>query len=196
MLKSEIRTLFKLKRSETSELVLNEKSNLISKKVINYFDFKGKKISIFLPIAKFKEVNTYLLIEELKKIASTLIAIPKSNFNDFSIKHYLLSEDVVIIENSLGIPEPTNYLKEVKNNEFDIVFVPLISFNAEGYRVGYGKGFYDRFLRECSESCLFIGLSIFDDPNEIDDVNEFDIPLHYCFTPNRIFNFKDRETSR
>ncbi len=196
MLKSEIRTLFKSERNIISDLELDQKSQLICEIAINNFNFNNKTVSIFLPIKKFKEVNTYFILNQLKKYKTANVAIPVSNFYDNSLTHFLFHDGILIEENKYGIPEPTNGNVVVKNFEFDVVFVPLLAIDYNGYRVGYGKGFYDRFMKDCKESCIFIGLNIFDDQIKIDDINEFDIPLDYCISPNHLYKFKKVETSR
>jgi 5-formyltetrahydrofolate cyclo-ligase len=90
--------------------------------------------------------------------------------------------------NEIGIPEP-NHGKIIKTEQFDYVFVPLLAFDNSGQRVGYGKGFYDRFLKKCSAHCQFVGLSLFDESVEISDVNRNDVKLDYCITPNKIIRF-------
>ncbi|MBI3237766.1 MAG: hypothetical protein HYZ43_02800 [Flavobacteriia bacterium] len=58
-----------------------------------------------------------------------------------------------------------------------------------GHRVGYGKGFYDRFLRKCSPSCQFIGLHYFDVEESISDVLPTDVKLNALVTPEKIIRF-------
>jgi 5-formyltetrahydrofolate cyclo-ligase len=70
-----------------------------------------------------------------------------------------------------------------------VVFVPLLAFDKQGNRVGYGKGFYDRFLANCKPETIKIGLSFFEVENEIADVFNNDIELDYCVTPNKIYTF-------
>ena len=88
--------------------------------------------------------------------------------------------------NEYHIPEPVN------GNEFldkpDLVIIPLLAFDKKGYRVGYGKGFYDRFLQNITTQK--IGLSLFDTTEEIIDVHLNDIRLDKCITPNGIIDFK------
>jgi 5-formyltetrahydrofolate cyclo-ligase len=55
--------------------------------------------------------------------------------------------------------------------------------------VGYGKGCYDRFLALCRPDIIKIGFSYFEPINEISDTDKFDIPLNYCITPERIYEF-------
>ena len=59
--------------------------------------------------------------------------------------HFLLTDNTKIKKNQYNIPEPINGL-EVPTKKIDVVFVPLLAFDKKGNRVGYGKGFYDKFL--------------------------------------------------
>ncbi len=70
-----------------------------------------------------------------------------------------------------------------------MVFVPLLAFDEKGHRVGYGKGFYDKFLSECKPEVLKIGLSFFESETLISDVLTTDIQLDLCVTPSKIYNF-------
>jgi 5-formyltetrahydrofolate cyclo-ligase len=78
---------------------------------------------------------------------------------------------------------------EVPVSKIDVVFVPLLAFDKNGNRVGYGKGFYDNFLAKCREDVIKIGLSFFEPEEIIDDVFKTDIRLDYCVTPFGINNF-------
>ncbi|HMP93015.1 MAG TPA: 5-formyltetrahydrofolate cyclo-ligase [Phnomibacter sp.] len=71
----------------------------------------------------------------------------------------------------------------------DLVLVPLLAFDTYGHRVGYGKGFYDRYLATCRPDTLSLGLSWFGPVDEIEDVHLHDIPLKYCATPSQLYAF-------
>ena len=90
--------------------------------------------------------------------------------------------------NEYGIPEPTEGL-EIPLNNIDLVIVPLLTFDQNGHRVGYGKGFYDGFLAKFDSNTLFVGVCHFDEPSNIADLNKQDVPLHYIITPKRIYKF-------
>ena len=72
--------------------------------------------------------------------------------------------------------------------KLDVIFVPLLAYDEKGNRIGYGKGFYDRFLANCKPDTLFVGLSFFPPEKNI-SVEETDVPLHYCITPEKILSF-------
>jgi 5-formyltetrahydrofolate cyclo-ligase len=69
------------------------------------------------------------------------------------------------------------------------VFIPLLAFDKSGHRVGYGAGYYDRFLSKCKPDCLKVGLSFFEPVDEISDADEFDVKLNHCVTPSKIWTF-------
>jgi len=187
MLKSEIRALFKEKRKGLSLLELNSKSQQITNLIRNQIDFKNKEVSIFLPIEKQKEFDSYPLLEELIDQGAKPI-VSKSSFEDYSLTLYRYENVSQLEINPFGIPEP-KYGEIIPESLLNIVFVPLLAIDIKGNRVGYGKGFYDKLLAKCSTECLFIGISLFDEFVEIDDINPFDIPLHCCFTPELYHEF-------
>ena len=188
MLKSEIRALFKEKRKGLSFLELNRFSTQLTNLILEKIDFKNKQISIFLPIKKQKEFDSYPLLEELI-IQGAIPIISKSNFEDHSLTLYTYENISQLEVNAFGIPEP-KYGEIVSESILNVVFVPLLALDKNGNRVGYGKGFYDKLLIKCNSECLFIGISLFDEFVEIDDLNPFDIQLHCCFTPQSYYDFR------
>ena len=102
--------------------------------------------------------------------------------------HYLLTDTTKNKKNDYNIPEPVDGI-EVPSNKIEVVFIPLLAFDKQGNRVGYGKGFYDQFLAECHPNTIKIGLSFFEPEALISDVNSADVQLNYCVTPNKIIEF-------
>jgi 5-formyltetrahydrofolate cyclo-ligase len=72
---------------------------------------------------------------------------------------------------------------------FDLVIVPLLAFDKNGNRVGFGKGYYDQFLAQCRSTCIKIGFSYFEPIDSIEDTHEFDVPLDLCVTPTTVYAF-------
>jgi 5-formyltetrahydrofolate cyclo-ligase len=62
-------------------------------------------------------------------------------------------------------------------------------YNTQGNRIGYGKGFYDRFLAECKDDVIKIGLSFFPPETTDFEIDSNDIPLNFCVTPEQVFEF-------
>jgi 5-formyltetrahydrofolate cyclo-ligase len=67
--------------------------------------------------------------------------------------------------------------------------VPLLAFDPKGYRVGFGRGYYDKYLSLCKPDVIKIGLSYFEPVEVIDDVQDFDVPLSYCITTDNVYAF-------
>lgn len=100
----------------------------------------------------------------------------------------IVDDDTVFDTNKYGIDEPVDGI-DMFASEIDMVIVPLLCFDKKGNRIGYGKGYYDRFLKRCRKDCLKIGFSYFDNVDKIDDINQHDVRLDYCITPHSIYTF-------
>ncbi|MDO9376359.1 MAG: 5-formyltetrahydrofolate cyclo-ligase [Ferruginibacter sp.] len=100
----------------------------------------------------------------------------------------IVDDETAFAPNKYGIEEPVDGI-DMFPTEIDMVIVPLISFDRKGNRVGYGKGYYDRFLQQCRKDCIKIGFSYFEPVSQIADVNKYDIKLDYCVTPETIYEF-------
>ena len=187
MKKEAIRLLYKNKRKVLSDKELSDISLNISERIFKEFALTEKTISLFLPIEKLNEIDTYLILEKAENKGNK-IAMPKTNFSSNELIHILFNSFDQIETSAFGIPEPTAG-KIIQPENFDIVFVPLLAIDKQGNRVGYGKGFYDRFLQKCSPDCLFIGLHLFEQMEEIDDITDTDIRLHFCITPTKLIKF-------
>ncbi len=185
--KSELRELYKAKRKALPPGELERLSETIIEQTLTHFQLDGKTISLFLPIERHREINTYLLWERAMNVGAT-VAVPKTNFETLEMRHYLFEQTDQLELNEKGIPEPKKG-KVVAADRFDIVFVPLLAVDKKGNRVGYGKGFYDRFLRKCSAQCIFIGLHFFDLESKIEDVLPTDVRLNAVVTPTKVFRF-------
>ncbi len=113
------------------------------------------------------------------------LAVPVVQPDGQTLRHYHLTPNTRLADNRWGIPEPVG-AAEVAPPQLDAILVPLLAFDEEGHRVGYGKGFYDRFLRECRPEARRIGLSLEPPVPKITDVWPGDIRLHACLTPEGV----------
>ncbi len=147
----------------------------------------------FIPIATHTEPNTMLLLNWLRSHhAGVRVVLSRSDPALRLMRHFLWDEHTVLQTNRWGIPEPVGGT-EVHAAILDVVLVPLLAFDRHGNRVGYGKGFYDRFLAQCRPESLKIGLSFFGPLHEISDVSEHDIPMDACITPGKLWRFTDKQ---
>ncbi len=187
MKKEELRNKIKDLRKEISSQDVEERSRLITERYFDeIFNEQVERVHCFLPIPGKGEVDTWLIINKLwEKKVEVITSV--SDFSTYEMKNYILEPDVEIISNNWGIPEPHEAVSSFEVP--DHILIPLLTFDKKGHRVGYGKGFYDRFLQRFP-SAEKIGLSLFDGVDEIEDVNEHDQPLDVCLTPESQFVFK------
>jgi 5-formyltetrahydrofolate cyclo-ligase len=187
MLKKELRQKYKALRKQLSENELEEMSLAVANKLLKLPIWEKSYFHIFLPITEHQEVNTEFILHLLSGKDKEII-ISKSDFETRKMTHFLLTDNTKIKKNEYNIPEPVDGI-EVPSHKIQVVFVPLLAFDKKGHRVGYGKGFYDKFLSECKPETIKIGLSFFDSEELITDVFEGDIQLDFCVTPNSIYSF-------
>lgn len=188
MLKKELRTKYKNARKQIPPGRLQEISELICEHLFRAINLENKTISLFLPIERQHEINTYLIWQKAKSL-DVKIAIPKANLETFELKHFLFENEHQLEISALGIPEPKNG-KIIAADRLDYVFVPLLASDKKGHRVGYGKGFYDRLLKKCAPTCKFIGLNQFEEFEEIDDLLPTDTHLDAIITPKGLHWFE------
>lgn len=154
-------------------------------------DFNGvETLMSYWPLNDYAEPNTHIFTQYVEFLIPELkVCYPKTDFTDNSMQAVLTTDETVFAKNEKGLEEPKDG-KIITKNNIDLVFVPMFVCDAKGYRVGFGKGFYDRFLADDYLNMVMIGFSYFDPVESIDDVNEFDIPLDICITPHNIYNFE------
>ena len=142
----------------------------------------------YYPIEKHNEPNTFMFSVYLKEM-NPAVHICKPRINaDGSMNAVETNSETVYTKNRYEIPEPSED-KIVPPQKIDVVFVPLLAFDVKGYRVGYGKGFYDKYLSLCNKNIVKIGFSYFPPVHFIEDTNEYDVPLTLCFTPFEVYEF-------
>ena len=181
MIKSELRKLYKQKRNA---LTITEKEKLQESIYQQIFELETDNIStvhLFLSMRKFNEIDTLPIINFFREKGKRII-VSRCNFEDDTLSHFYFDKDTQLELNKFGVPEPVN-AEEANVKDIDLVFVPMLISDEENYRVGYGKGFYDRFLSECREDTQTIGLNFFSPIKKIKDTHEFDVPLNSVIYP-------------
>ncbi len=187
MNKLELRIKYKALRQQLSAQDIEDKSLSIANNLLKLDVWDKTYFHLFLSIEELKEVDTEFVLQILAGKDKEIV-ISKSDFTTLKMTHYLLTDNTKIKKNKFNIPEPIEGL-EVPTSKIEVVFVPLLAFDTNGNRVGYGKGFYDKFLSECNLNTIKIGLSLFEAETAIEDVIPNDIPLTYCVTPTKIMKW-------
>ena len=181
MKKQELRALYKQKRKDLTEIQIKGLQENIYQQIYNLDLSTVKNVHLFLSMPKFKEIDTTPLITYFRN-KNKRIVVSKCNFKDNTLSHFFLEENTVISLNKFGVLEPVA-AELVEENKLDLIFIPMLISDDKKFRVGYGKGFYDRFLLNCRKDAKFIGLNFFPPITAIEDKNEFDIPLHQVIYP-------------
>lgn len=189
-------------KSEIRKLALENRKNWSNENYVN------KNMAVCLYLLEFlkqyspnTQVMSFKSMEHLREIDlasvhSQLIHPPYSFFLGYprvSGEHIVAyqSHPMTLFEkSSWGILEP----EENPNNlldpsTIDLVLIPLLAIDLHGHRVGYGKGFYDRYLAHVSEQTIKVGVGFEDPISPIDDINSFDVPMDYLITPSGVISF-------
>lgn len=155
--KKDIRRIIKEKRSSITEEERERLNQTIYNKAIDSEYYKNAK-TIFIFISFNDEVDTLRIIKKsledgkmvcVPKVISKeegMVAVRINDFKDMTLSNY-------------GILEPKDTTNIVKENLVDLTFVPGLAFDKKGGRVGYGGGFYDRFMKNMKKDSKKIGLA-------------------------------------
>ena len=180
-----LRKAFKEKRSKINLSRYQYLCKCIYNNLIKLKIWDKDFFHIYLSNDSKKEVSTNeivsLLIETNKKVI-----VPKI-YNDQLI-HFEIDLATEFKINELGIREPITKI-EFDKSLIEIIIVPLLVFDKKGHRVGYGGGYYDRFLGDTPNNVVKIGLSLFEPVDQISDINENDVRLNLVITPSKTYNF-------
>ena len=189
MRKDELRILYREKRAALSHSDVNRLQDLL---LIRFQQLPIPFISVlhrFIPADGKNEINPDPLADWLLFSNPGLRqVVPCIKTGTTELSHFLYNDETILALNKWGIPEPQNG-QPVNTEEIDMVLIPLLAFDEVGHRVGYGKGYYDRFLANCRPDCIKTGLSFFPAADKITDTNTFDIAMDFCITPDEIYEF-------
>ncbi|MFN5422797.1 MAG: 5-formyltetrahydrofolate cyclo-ligase [bacterium] len=189
MTKAEARKIYREKR-----VTLSDKEVLIFQDLllIRFQELDLPYINLihtYLPIYENNEPDPAPLIDWLRFTDPGMrVTYASIDPSDLSMKHFLQQDDMIFKANQYGIPEPVAGT-EIAERDIDIALIPLLAYDKHGNRVGYGKGYYDRFIAKCREDVIKIGLSFFPPVETIEDVDFFDKKLDFCITPDCVYAF-------
>ena len=175
MNKSDIRKkIFKLRKK-------NYNRNLVIKfsKILKFLDSIKIKNKIIGGYYSYNyEINTLEILKKLEK-KNYLISLPKINKNN-KMNFYKWSFKEPLSVNTYGIPEP---ISQKKINP-DVLLVPLVAFDSEFNRLGYGGGFYDRYIssEDNEKKIIKIGLGFSFQKIDKLPINRHDKKLDYIMT--------------
>jgi 5-formyltetrahydrofolate cyclo-ligase len=185
MKKSELRQTYLAMQKAISQEERSAKSEAIADLFFRTFDLgRVKFLHSFIPIKKFNEVDTRLILERVWLDHPQIqIVVPRVDHETSEMKSLIFDRDTELVSSAWEIDEPAHD-ELVADDAIDMVITPGVCFDRSGHRVGYGKGFYDRFLKKCRRDCMKIGLSFFEPVEKIDDSYAGDVALDFVVTPS------------
>ena len=190
MYKKDIRALYLSRRKFFTPSSVKKQSTLLINALEYLPIWHFEYFHLFLSIPGKSEVQT-VQIRDMLYAKKKQVVVPKI-VGPGLLEHFLLTPDTELAVNKWGIPEPVSGPR-ISPKDIEVVFVPLLAFDKSGNRVGYGKGFYDRFLAQCKTQVVKIGLSLFEAEEKITDIDERDVPLNYCITPSQTYCFESSD---
>ena len=184
--KIEARAHFSALRSSIPEKTRKEKSEAVCNTILSLPSFsKCDVIFLYAPIKS--EVNIYPLFNEAIK-RGIRVAFPISIKESSTLDFRFVNEDAELILGTYSIREPRADLPKAIFTERSLCIVPALSFDKSGNRLGYGKGFYDRFLS--SFNGISIGVTFSELKSDALPTDKFDIPVDIIITDKESVKIK------
>lgn len=192
MTKSELRKIYLAKQTSLLPEVRTRKSQKIADQFFEDFDLGPIDfLHCFIAIEKFNEIDTAPIFHRLwAEFPHITAVVPRVDFETGEMQHLKFTPETELVKNAWEIHEPAHD-EFVETDKLDMILVPLLCFDNVGHRVGYGKGFYDKFLSKCHRDRIKVGLSYFEPVEEISDANELDVKLDFCVTPDEILAIEE-----
>lgn len=183
LLKKELREKYTELRMSLNAQSAEEKSREIHQHLFKLKVFMDSKtIHTYVSMNHRNEVDTFLLIHEALQMGKNIV-IPRIE-DDTQLSHHQISDTANLKRNEWGVPEPTG--EGITAHEaLDLILVPMLSGDQFRNRLGYGKGFYDRFLKETDafRIGLLFDIQMYDKRLP---VNKFDVTLDLLITESGI----------
>lgn len=191
-LKKELRKSLLADRMALTEPELIAKSRQIFERWRNRFSLK--RVGFFhsyQTMPQKHEVDSHDFIDFVRERHPQVhVVVPVVDAINRTLRHALVHDDIEMRKNKWGILEPHIAVDFVHPVQLDMIIVPLLGFDDSGHRLGYGAGYYDRFLALTRPACIKIGLCF-----EIGHMKSplpsepHDIPLDFVVTEETTYRF-------
>lgn len=183
-MKKHLRKKYHEKRRQLSSEQIQQKSQQIAQHFLSSEWMNSQTFHVFLSIEKFHEVQTQFIISELWK-QNKIVVVPKMNGK--ALLNCAYTPQTVLEIKKWDIPEPKT-CELADSKQIDVVLMPLLICDQNGNRIGYGGGFYDRFLPYLREDVPLVGINFFE-PIEHLEKEAHDIPLDALIIPTGVMRF-------
>ena len=192
--KKQLRKTLKARRMALTPEVLAAISQGVFENWKSHFSLEDVHyLHLFLSMDKFNEIDTGPIRQYVEKSRHrTRILVPVMDVRNETLLHYELDEEITMEKNRFGVPEPKMRKIPVSPDRIDMVIVPLLGFDARGHRLGYGKGYYDRFLSRLRPDCPKIGIAaaLSYVPEGL-PTEPHDVSLDFVVTEEKVYNFSE-----
>jgi 5-formyltetrahydrofolate cyclo-ligase len=194
MKKSDIREKALAERKSWTQQDFELKNVQLLNQIIEFLNPLPRNLMLmsFHSMEQHREIMTAKLHELLihEPFYHQLI-FPKVEKNMSQLIPYLTDKKSIFVRSDWGILEPTNDTSvQLNPKDINLIFIPLLAIDTQGHRVGYGKGFYDRFLANTKPELIKIGLCLEEPIEPIEDLNSFDIAMDFAITPKSVYRFR------
>jgi 5-formyltetrahydrofolate cyclo-ligase len=188
MNKAALRKIYLQKRRDLLAPVFTEMEKRVIARLLSLPDLQTKQvIHTYLPLRDKKEIDTWPVVNVLWSDDRTVV-IPSISSDGSTMNCLQLNPEDKLETLRWGLQEPIDK-RMAAVDRIDVIIMPLLCFDKKGYRIGYGRGYYDQFLQTLRQDVLKIGLSIFEPVKSIEDTDTWDVPLDICITPDRTYPF-------
>ncbi|MBY0754620.1 5-formyltetrahydrofolate cyclo-ligase [Clostridium sardiniense] len=188
IIKKETRKNIIKQRDELDITVKEAMDNNIIEKLMMNETYKSAR-GIFIYIGFGSEINTKIIIREALNSGKE-VYVPKVIKKDMILIKIDSLENLVT--SSYGILEPIGDKSNLDVNKLELIVMPGVAFDKSGNRLGYGGGYYDKFLEQNKIECKKIALSYDFQVLEKLEVEEHDIKVDLIITENQIINIKNK----
>ena len=164
-----------------------QKSQSIAEHYLKLFQKECPKVlHLFLSMPAKAEVDTRFILERINTEYPDVKTLTSVMAHDqVSLLTVEVRMDTLLAYNQWGIPEPIRRIS-FPEQEIEEVLTPLLAMDTAGNRLGYGKGFYDRFFDSCTPAVKRTGLNFFSATTQELAKDLWDVPLHRLVTPEGI----------
>lgn len=188
MTKSELTKQLLARRAELRASEIVEMSRRIAERFFAEIELAAvRDLHTFIRIAKFNEIDTSMIYMRLWRDRPQIATFaPRIDHETGIMENVAFDEQTPLVEGRWGIREPASG-EIISPEKLDLVLVPMLGFDHFGHRIGYGKGFYDRLLRQTRLDCLKVGLCHWAPLGDPIETHEADVPLDLVITPDAVF---------
>ncbi|WP_296620466.1 5-formyltetrahydrofolate cyclo-ligase, partial [Marivirga sp.] len=159
--KNTLRKVYLEKRKLLSQAEYERRNQLLYHRLIEFQkSHQFRSIHTFIPIKENKEPDVFPFVQYLwSKTTGVEVVTAISDLNNPILTHVKIKEDTSFLKNKWGIPEPQDG-NPYSIDKIECVLVPMVMGSKSGHRIGYGKGYYDRFLQNCKNQTRFVGVTL------------------------------------